>query len=144
MILGIAYQACLAPLLQIGISIRWAIRAPFAPTLWEYGPPIPTFPFSRPFLKTQASIDPLRRYGSLAVVAHSMGGLVVQRALVDDPRLAERTNKVIFFRHTQRRSTQGILDGFLEAAAEEYGGRQRVHYNTQTGLGRAIRTRAGI
>ena len=57
----------------------------------------PDLPILATFLKTQASIYPLRRYGSLAVVAHSMGGLVVQRALVDDPRLADRTNKVIFF-----------------------------------------------
>ena len=57
----------------------------------------PDLPILATFLKTQASIDPLRRYRSLAVVAHSMGGLVVQRALVDDPRLADRTNKVIFF-----------------------------------------------
>ena len=49
------------------------------------------------FLKTQASIDPLRRYRSLAVVAHSMGGLAVQRALVDDSSLADRTDKVILF-----------------------------------------------
>ena len=48
-------------------------------------------------LTTQASIDPLKRYRSLALVAHSMGGLVVQRALVDDPELANRTEKVVLF-----------------------------------------------
>ena len=57
----------------------------------------PDLPILATFLKTQASIDPLRRYRSLAVVAHSMGGLAVQRALVDDSSLADRTDKVILF-----------------------------------------------
>ena len=48
-------------------------------------------------LKTWVHMDPLRRYGSLALVAHSMGGLVVQRALLDDPGLADRTDKVTLF-----------------------------------------------
>ena len=54
-------------------------------------------PILATMLKTQAHIDPLRRYRSLAVVAHSMGGLVVQRALVDNPDLADRTEKVVLF-----------------------------------------------
>ena len=57
----------------------------------------PDLPILATMLKTQASLDPLRRYRSLAVVAHSMGGLVVQRALVDDPGLADRADKVILF-----------------------------------------------
>ena len=48
-------------------------------------------------LTTQARIDPLRRYKSLALVAHSMGGLAVQRALIDDCGLVDRTEKVILF-----------------------------------------------
>ena len=40
----------------------------------------PDLPILATMMTTQASIDPLRRYGSLAVVAHSMGGLIVQRA----------------------------------------------------------------
>ena len=57
----------------------------------------PDLPILATMLTTQASIDPLRRYRTLALVAHSMGGLVVQRALVDDPGLAERTEKVVLF-----------------------------------------------
>ena len=57
----------------------------------------PDLPILATMLKTQARIDPLRRYRSLAIVAHSMGGLVVQRALVDDPELADRTDKVVLF-----------------------------------------------
>lgn len=62
--------------------------------VWSADPDIPIL---ATMLTTQASIDPLSRYKSLAVVAHSMGGLVVQRALVDDPKFADRTDKVILF-----------------------------------------------
>ena len=48
-------------------------------------------------LTTQASLDPLSRYSSLALVAHSMGGLVVQRAILDDAGLADRMKKLILF-----------------------------------------------
>ena len=48
-------------------------------------------------LTTQTGIYPLKGYRQLAVVAHSMGGLIVQRALVDDPDLADRTAKVVLF-----------------------------------------------
>ena len=57
----------------------------------------PDLPILATMLTTQAGIDPLRRYGSFALVAHSMGGLVVQRALVDDPELAVRTKMVVLF-----------------------------------------------
>ena len=57
----------------------------------------PDLPILATMLTTQAGIDPLRRYRSLALVAHSMGGLVVQRALVDDLGLADRTEKVVLF-----------------------------------------------
>ena len=57
----------------------------------------PDLPILATMLTTQASIEPLKRYGSLSLVAHSMGGLVVQRALVDDTNLANRTEKVVLF-----------------------------------------------
>ena len=69
----------------------------FLPDLLGVWSADPDIPILATMLTTQASIDPLRRYKSLAVVAHSMGGLVVQRALVDDPKFADRTNKVILF-----------------------------------------------
>ena len=62
--------------------------------VWSADPDLPILAI---MLKTQARIEPLRRYTSIALVAHSMGGLVVQRALVDDPELAQRTDKVILF-----------------------------------------------
>ena len=57
----------------------------------------PDLPILATMLTTQASIQPLKRYRSLSLVAHSMGGLVVQRALVDDTNLANRTEKVVLF-----------------------------------------------
>ena len=57
----------------------------------------PDLPILATMLTTQARIAPLRRYRSIALAGHSMGGLVVQRALVDDPELARRTDKVILF-----------------------------------------------
>jgi pimeloyl-ACP methyl ester carboxylesterase/predicted negative regulator of RcsB-dependent stress response len=39
----------------------------------------------------------LKDYKSLSLIAHSMGGLVVQRALVDDPTFARRLGHVILF-----------------------------------------------
>ena len=57
----------------------------------------PDLPILATMLKTRTSIDPLRRYRSLAVVAHSMGGLIAQRALIDDHELADRTEKVVLF-----------------------------------------------
>ena len=69
----------------------------FLPDLLGVWSADPDIPILATMLTTQASIDPLRRYRSLAVVAHSMGGLVVQRALLDDAGLAGRTKKVILF-----------------------------------------------
>ena len=69
----------------------------FLPDLLGVWSADPDIPILATMLTTQSSIDPLSRYKSLAVVAHSMGGLVVQRALVDDPKFANRTNKVIMF-----------------------------------------------
>ena len=69
----------------------------FRPDLLGVWSADPELPILATMLRTQARIEPLRRYRSLALVAHSMGGLVVQRALVDDPQLAERTEKVVLF-----------------------------------------------
>ena len=69
----------------------------FRPDLLGVWSADPDLPIIATMLTTQASIDPISRYRSLALVAHSMGGLVVQRALIDDPELANRTEKVVLF-----------------------------------------------
>ncbi|MCP4203911.1 MAG: tetratricopeptide repeat protein [bacterium] len=48
-------------------------------------------------LRTVSSMGGLEEYESIAFVAHSMGGLSVQRALVDDHDLAERVGHVVLF-----------------------------------------------
>jgi hypothetical protein len=62
--------------------------------LWAADPDIPLL---ATYLRSRADLEPLDRYRSLAFVAHSMGGLVVQRALVDDAGLVERTSHVFMF-----------------------------------------------
>ena len=48
-------------------------------------------------LRSHVNLGALARYRSLVLIAHSMGGLVVQKALTDDNALADRTSAVILF-----------------------------------------------
>lgn len=48
-------------------------------------------------LATRTSLEPLNRYASLALIAHSMGGLVVQRSVLDDANLKERVGHILLF-----------------------------------------------
>jgi pimeloyl-ACP methyl ester carboxylesterase len=57
----------------------------------------PDLPILAGLLRTQLGMKPLERYQSIALVAHSMGGLVVQKALVDDETLGKRVRHVILF-----------------------------------------------
>ena len=49
------------------------------------------------FLRTLAMVPPLDRYKSLALIGHSMGGLIIQRALVDDQSFTRRVSHVMLF-----------------------------------------------
>jgi len=62
--------------------------------LWKADPPVESLADG---LRTRAELAPLSPDRSLALVAHSMGGLVVQRALVDHPGFAQRVSHVILF-----------------------------------------------
>ena len=62
--------------------------------LWSASPPIDRL---ARFLHTAASTPPLDRYKTAAIVAHSMGGLVTQRALVDYPDLRERVSHFVCY-----------------------------------------------
>jgi pimeloyl-ACP methyl ester carboxylesterase len=57
--------------------------------IWPADPDLPILALR---LRTRLGIAPLRQHPSLALVAHSMGGLVVQRALLDDPGLVPRSS----------------------------------------------------
>lgn len=48
-------------------------------------------------LRTAANLPPLDSYESIALIAHSMGGLIVQRALVDDEEFSEKVSHVFLF-----------------------------------------------
>jgi pimeloyl-ACP methyl ester carboxylesterase len=62
--------------------------------VWSADPDLPIVALH---LITRLELAPLAPYRSLALVAHSMGGLVVQRALLDSPDLVPRVKHVIFF-----------------------------------------------
>jgi pimeloyl-ACP methyl ester carboxylesterase len=62
--------------------------------LWSADPPITSIAGN---VADQIELRPLTNYRQLAWVAHSMGGLVVQRALVDRPEFVERTSHVALF-----------------------------------------------
>ena len=57
----------------------------------------PDLPILSTMLSTELGTPPFARYQSLALIAHSMGGLVVQKALVDNPELAQRVRHIILF-----------------------------------------------
>lgn len=76
-----------------GIGYPSALRIDI-PNLWSADPDIETLATE---LATSLSLPPFNRYKRIALVAHSMGGLVVQRAIVDAPTLASRLSHVILF-----------------------------------------------
>ena len=57
----------------------------------------PDLPIISAMVRTHFQLDPLSTYESVALVAHSMGGLIVQKALVDDADLPGRTSHVLLF-----------------------------------------------
>ncbi|WP_338720751.1 tetratricopeptide repeat-containing protein [Devosia sp. XK-2] len=61
---------------------------------WEKDPSIALL---SQYLRTELTVSPLAEFESIAFVAHSMGGLVVQRALVDDPKLAAKVSHVFLY-----------------------------------------------
>jgi pimeloyl-ACP methyl ester carboxylesterase len=82
---------------------RWDVYSLGFPTslgfdivgLWKANPDINAVAGG---IKTRLDADgALASYGAIALVAHSMGGLAVQRALVDFPMLVSRVDSVILF-----------------------------------------------
>jgi tetratricopeptide (TPR) repeat protein len=62
--------------------------------IWSADPDLPVL---GGMLSTQLGLPPFNGYQSLALVAHSMGGLVVQKALVDDQALSARVKHLVLF-----------------------------------------------
>jgi pimeloyl-ACP methyl ester carboxylesterase len=76
-----------------GICYPTALRIDIS-NLWAADPDIETLATG---LVTTLSLPPFDRFKCVALIAHSMGGLVVQRAIVDSPTLAARLSHVILF-----------------------------------------------
>jgi pimeloyl-ACP methyl ester carboxylesterase len=63
--------------------------------IWKADPNLATLADG---LRTKAQLPPLKGYDNLVLIAHSMGGLVVQRAIVDDDgSLTKRVSHVVLF-----------------------------------------------
>ncbi len=62
--------------------------------LWSADPPLQSL---ADLLRTAVANRPLDRYKALGLVAHSMGGLVVQRAILDDEGFRGRLSHVFLF-----------------------------------------------
>jgi pimeloyl-ACP methyl ester carboxylesterase len=61
--------------------------------IWEADPDLSLASLS---LSTAISVLPLSRYGSIAIIAHSMGGLIAQRAILD-PGITPRIGDLLLF-----------------------------------------------
>lgn len=64
------------------------------PNIWAADPGLKTLSIE---LRTFLSLPPFAGYKVIAIAAHSMGGLVAQRAMLDDHKLTTRISHVIFF-----------------------------------------------
>ena len=72
---------------------------------WSRQPPIGVLADD---LRTRFEVKPLSTYERVVIIAHSMGGLVTQRAVLDDGKLARRLSHLLLF---------GTPSGGLERAA---------------------------
>jgi pimeloyl-ACP methyl ester carboxylesterase len=81
------------------LGYETSLLAPDIRGFWSADPDIPQLATQ---LRTRSTLDELRGYEALVLIAHSMGGLVVQRALLDSAalgvdELAARTSHVFLF-----------------------------------------------
>lgn len=57
----------------------------------------PDLPILAHMFRTKMSVSPFIDYTKLAIVAHSMGGLIIQKAIVDDDSLRQRLEHLFMF-----------------------------------------------
>ena len=57
----------------------------------------PDLPILSTMLCTTLQVPPFNNYASLALIGHSMGGLIIQEGLLQDPELAKRVSHVLLF-----------------------------------------------
>ena len=75
---------------SIGYSSRFAVDIP----IWAADPRLDVCAIG---FRTKLTHPPLEQYRALAVVAHSMGGLVVQRAMLDSTKLRAKVSHVVLY-----------------------------------------------
>lgn len=63
-------------------------------SIWAADPPLDRI---AGYFNTLVDLPPFDKYKALVLVAHSMGGVVVQRALVDNEDLVDRTSHLLLF-----------------------------------------------
>jgi len=80
------------------------------PNIWASDPPLSRV--ARSF-KTAVEVSPLADYRALAVIAHSMGGLVVQRALLDLPDDSS-IGYVVLFGTPSKGLVKAVVGGLLK------------------------------
>jgi pimeloyl-ACP methyl ester carboxylesterase len=81
--------------------------------LWSAMPSIATL---ADLMRTHLTDGALRKYRRIAILAHSMGGLVAQRALLDDALILDRTSHLLLFGTPS--------DGLRKASAFKFWNRQ--------------------
>lgn len=57
----------------------------------------PDLPILAKLFKTQMIISPLNQYQKFTFIAHSMGGLIIQKAIIDDENLNKRVENFLMF-----------------------------------------------
>jgi pimeloyl-ACP methyl ester carboxylesterase len=72
-------------------------------------------------LATKLKHTPLDRYGAVALVAHSMGGLVVQRAILDSEELRQRLTHVVLYGTPSAGVSKAVVGARLKAQARDMG-----------------------
>ena len=82
------------------------------PGFWSADPDIATL---STYLRSRLRLAPFDQYQAVALVAHSMGGLIVQRALVDDPELVRRTSHVLLYGTPSGGLGKARIGAFLKA-----------------------------
>src|SRR6185503_2136932 len=80
------------------------------PHIWSADPPLELVSLS---LRTALAVAPLNRYRAVALVAHSMGGLAAQHAMLD-PDMAGRVANLILFGTPSAGLGKALLVGRLK------------------------------
>jgi hypothetical protein len=114
----------------------------FGPDLQRVWAADPSIDLLAGYLRTRLTLDPLDDYAGIAIVAHSMGGLVAQTALLADSELADRVSHLFCFGTPSGGLRSARWGGFLKrqvsdmAAGGEFIGSLRERWDERFGCAR--------